>query len=274
MKILFLGDVMGRTGRAAVQERLPNLREAWKLDFVVINGENASSGMGLSGAHAKLLLDAGADCITLGDHAFDQKEMMQFIQSEPRVLRPLNLARGDVPGLGCRVFEARGGRKVMVAQVLGQVFMKQPYSDPFSSIDQVLRAHPRGGMVQAAIVDVHCEATSEKMGMGHFCDGRASLVVGTHTHIPTADTQILPDGTGFQADAGMCGDYNSVIGMEKSEPMRRFITGMPKARFTPAVGEATLSGVYIETDDRTGQTTRIEMVRQGGRLSQSGPRLT
>lgn len=271
MKILFLGDVMGRAGRNAVSERLPKLREDWKLDFVVVNGENASNGMGLSGAHAKVILDAGADCITLGDHAFDQKDMMQFIQSEPRILRPLNYSKGDVPGKGFRVFEARGGRKVLVTQALGQVFMKQPYSDPFSAVDQVLRAHPRGGLVQAAIVDMHCEATSEKMGMGHFCDGRASLVVGTHTHVPTADTQILPGGTAFQADAGMCGDYNSVIGMEKTEPMRRFVTGMPKARFTPALEEATLSGVYIETDDRTGQATRIEMVRQGGRLSQAGP---
>ncbi len=271
MKILFLGDVMGRAGRAAVAERLPKLREEWRLDFVVVNGENASNGMGLSGAHAKVLLDAGADCVTLGDHAFDQKDMLQFIQSEPRVLRPLNFARGDVPGKGFRVFEARGGRKVLVTQALGQVFMKNPYSDPFSAVDQVLRAHPRGGMVQAAIVDMHCEATSEKMGMGHFCDGRVSLVVGTHTHVPTADTQILPGGTAFQADAGMCGDYNSVIGMEKAEPMRRFVTGMPKSRFTPALGEATLSGVYVETDDRTGAATRIEMVRQGGRLSQSGP---
>ncbi|MBO9396113.1 TIGR00282 family metallophosphoesterase [Shimia sp. R9_2] len=271
MKMLFLGDVMGRAGRAAVVERLPKLREDWQLDFVVVNGENASNGMGLSGAHAKALLDAGADCLTLGDHAFDQKDMLQFIQSEPRIIRPLNYARGDVPGKGFRVFEARGGRKVLVTQALGQVFMKQPYSDPFSAVDQVLRAHPRGGMVQAAIVDMHCEATSEKMGMGHYCDGRVSLVVGTHTHVPTADTQILPKGTAFQADAGMCGDYNSVIGMEKEEPMRRFVTGMPKARFTPALGEATLSGVYVETDDRTGAATRIEMVRQGGRLSQSGP---
>lgn len=271
MKILFLGDVMGRAGRAAVSEHLPRLRDAWRLDFVVVNGENASNGMGLSGDHAKGILEAGADCITLGDHAFDQKDMMQFIQNEPRIIRPDNYAHGDVPGRGSRVFEARGGRKVLVAQVLGQVFMKRPFDDPFSSIDQILRKHPRGGMVQASIIDVHCEATSEKMGMGHFCDGRASLVVGTHTHVPTADTQILPGGTAFQSDAGMCGDYNSVIGMEKAEPMRRFVTGMPKNRFTPATGEATLSGVYVETDDRTGAATRIEMVRQGGRLSQSGP---
>lgn len=271
MKILFLGDVMGRAGRAAVTERLPRLRDDWRLDFVVVNGENASNGMGLSAAHARLLLEAGADCVTLGDHAFDQKDMMQFIQSEPRIIRPLNFAQGNVPGKGARVFEARGGRKVLVAQALGQVFMKRPFSDPFSAVDAVLKSHPRGGLVQASIIDIHCEATSEKMGMGHFCDGRASLVVGTHTHVPTADTQILSGGTAFQADAGMCGDYNSVIGMDKEEPMRRFVTGMVKARFTPAAGEATLAGVYIETDDRTGKATRVEMVRQGGLLPQSGP---
>ncbi|MDC0738611.1 TIGR00282 family metallophosphoesterase [Cognatishimia sp. SS12] len=271
MKILFLGDVMGRAGRAAIAEHLPRLRKDWALDFIVVNAENASNGMGLSADHAKLMFDAGADCVTLGDHAFDQKDMLQHIQSDSRIIRPMNYAQGDVPGRGFRVFEARGGRKVLVVQVLGQVFMKRPFGDPFSAVDKVLRAHPRGGMVQASIVDVHCEATSEKMGMGHFCDGRASLVVGTHTHVPTADTQILPGGTAFQSDAGMCGDYNSVIGMEKAEPMRRFITGMPKARFTPATGEATLAGVYVETDDRSGAATRIEMVRQGGRLAQAGP---
>ncbi|MDV7143323.1 TIGR00282 family metallophosphoesterase [Tropicimonas sp. TH_r6] len=270
MKILFLGDVMGRAGRAAVTERLPALRRDWGLDFVVVNGENATSGMGLSGAHAKAILEAGADCITLGDHAFDQKDMLQFIEREKRILRPMNYAK-DAPGRGAAVFTATGGRKVLVAQVLGQVFMKRPFADPFSDVDALLRAHPRGGMVAASLIDIHCEATSEKMGMGHFCDGRASVVVGTHTHIPTADAQILPGGTAMLSDAGMCGDYNSVIGMDKAEPMRRFVTGMPKGRFSPALGEATLSGLYVETDDKTGAATRVEMVRQGGRLAQAGP---
>lgn len=270
MKLLFLGDVMGRAGRQAVTELLPQLRTDWRLDFVVVNGENATGGMGLSGSHAKALLEAGADCLTLGDHAFDQKDMLQFIENEPRILRPLNFAK-DAPGRGHRVFSDARGRKILITQVLGQVFMKRPFDDPFSAIDAVLRAHPLGGAVQAALVDVHCEATSEKMAMGHFCDGRASMVVGTHTHVPTADVQILPRGTGFQSDAGMCGDYNSVIGMDKAEPMRRFITGMPKARFTPALDEATLSGLYVETDDRTGKAIKISMIRQGGRLQQAGP---
>ena len=240
MKILFLGDVMGRAGRAAVAERLPKLREAWKLDFVVVNGENASGGMGLTAAHAKDLFEAGADCVTLGDHAFDQKDMMQAVEREGRLLRPLNYAKA-APGRGNRVFTDGRGRKVLVAQVLGNVFMRRAYDDPFSAIDAVLRVHPLGGAVQATVVDVHCEA------------------------------QILPGGTAFQGDAGMCGDYLSVIGMDKTEPMRRFVTGMTKDRFTPAMGAVTVSGVYIETDDATGRATRIEMVRQGGRLEQSGP---
>ncbi|MEM9637024.1 MAG: TIGR00282 family metallophosphoesterase [Pseudomonadota bacterium] len=270
MKLMFLGDVMGRAGRRAITENLPRLREDWKLDFVVINGENATSGAGLSGAHAKVLLDAGADCITLGDHAFDQREMLQFIEQEPRVIRPLNFSK-TAPGKGARLFTARNGRKVLVTQVLGQVFMKRPFDDPFSALEPVLKTHPLGGQAAAVLVDVHCEATSEKMAMGHFCDGRASLVVGTHTHVPTADAMLLPGGTGYLTDAGMCGDYHSVIGMEKAEPMRRFITGMPKERFTPATGAATLSGVYVETDDRTGKATRIAMVRDGGALQTARP---
>lgn len=270
MRILFLGDVVGRGGRKAVATELPKLREAWKLDFVVVNGENATSGMGLSGAHAKALLDAGADVITLGDHAFDQKDMMTFITQEQRIIRPINFSKA-APGVGARVFTATNGRKVLVAQVLGQVFMKRAFDDPFSALDTVLKQYPMGGQVQASVIDIHCEATSEKMAVGHYCAGRASLVVGTHTHVATADAMILPGGTGYLTDAGMCGDYNSVIGMEKEEPLRRFITGMPKDRFAPAMGEATLSGVYIETDDRTGKTTRIEMVRHGGILQNSGP---
>jgi 2',3'-cyclic-nucleotide 2'-phosphodiesterase len=270
MRILFLGDVVGRSGRKAVAETLRVLRRDWRLDFVVVNGENASSGMGLTPDHAKGLLDAGADCVTLGDHAFDQKTMLGHIDSEPRILRPLNISK-VAPGIGARLFAAPGGRSVLVAQVLGRVFMKQPYDDPFSAIEPVLRAHPLGGRASATVIDVHCEATSEKMALGHWCDGRASLVVGTHTHVPTGDAMILPGGTAYQTDAGMCGDYDSVIGMQKDEPLRRFVTGMPKARFEPALGAATLSGVFVETDDSTGKARHVAMIRHGGRLQQSAP---
>lgn len=270
MRILFLGDVMGRSGRDAVSHHLPELRDSLKLDFVVVNGENATAGMGLSPEHAKLILDAGADCITLGDHAFDQKDMMSFIEKEPRVLRPLNYAK-QAPGKGVRVFDAPAGKKVLVAQVLGQVFMKRPFSDPFSAAEEAIRATPLKARVDAIVIDVHAEATSEKMAMGHWLDGRVSLVTGTHTHIPTADTQILPGGTAYHTDAGMCGDYNSVIGMDKAEPLQRFITGMRKARFTPAAAEASLCGTFIETDDASGLAKSVSPLRIGGSLSASIP---
>ena len=270
MKILFLGDVMGRAGRQAISDRLPPLRNDWKLDFVVVNGENATNGAGLSEAHAKLIFEAGADVVTLGDHAFDQKEMLSYCERETRIIRPLNFAK-DAPGRGVRVFEDHRGRRVLVAQILGNVFMKRAFEDPFGYIDRALKPFNLGGAVQAALVDVHCEATSEKMAMGHFLDGRASIVVGTHTHVPTGDAMILPGGTAYLTDAGMCGDYHSVIGMEKAEPLRRFVTGMAKSRFNPANEEATLSGLYVETDDATGKAVRIEMVREGGKLQQSAP---
>jgi metallophosphoesterase (TIGR00282 family) len=270
MRLLFLGDVMGRSGRTAVATELPRLRRDWALDFVVVNGENATGGAGLSTAHAAVIFGAGADCVTLGDHAFDQREMMTAIEQDARILRPLNYAR-LAPGRGARVFEAPGGRKVLVAQVLGRVFMKQPFDDPFSAIEATLKPAPLGAAVQAIIVDVHAEATSEKNALGHWCDGRASLVVGTHTHVPTSDTRILARGTAYQSDAGMCGDYDSVIGMDKLEPISRFVTGMTRARFTPADGPATLCGVFVETDDATGLARRVVPVRVGGTLSPSAP---
>ncbi|MCB1330075.1 MAG: TIGR00282 family metallophosphoesterase [Maritimibacter sp.] len=270
MKILFLGDVVGRAGRKALTDRLPRLREDWKLDFVVVNGENATGGMGLSAPHAKEFFDAGADVVTLGDHAFDQKDMLGFVEQEKRMIRPLNFAKG-APGAGARLFADRRGRKVLVAQVLGQVFMKRAFDDPFGTIEAALKPYPLGGQAQAVLVDVHCEATSEKMAMGLFLDGRASVVVGTHTHVPTGDAMILPKGTAYMTDAGMCGDYHSVIGMDKAEPLRRFVTGMAKTRFSPALGEATLSGLYVETDDATGRAVRVQPVREGGVLRQAAP---
>ncbi len=268
MKLLFLGDVMGRAGRDAVIAHLPSLKREWALDVAIVNAENATAGAGLSADHAKALLAAGADCLTLGDHAFDQRDMLSFIEQETRIIRPLNYAKG-APGRGHRILALPDGRKLLIAQVLGQVFMKRPFDNPFSALEPLLRAHPLGQAVQAAFLDVHCEATSEKMGLGQYCDGRLSAVVGTHTHVPTADVQILPKGTAYQTDAGMCGDYNSVIGMEPAEPLHRFVTGMAKGRFVPATGAATLCGVYIETDDKTGLALCIDPIRYGGRLSQA-----
>ena len=269
MKILFLGDIMGRAGRNAIISNLSVIREELALDFVIINAENATGGRGLSAKHAQEMLDAGADCITLGDHAFDQSEMIQYIENESRIVRPINFAK-DAPGKGYRVFEVSRGRKILVVQVLGQVFMKRAYEDPFGKIDAILKSYPLKGQIDASVVDIHCEATSEKMAMGHWCDGRASLVIGTHTHVPTSDTMVMPKGTGYQTDAGMCGDYNSVIGMDPAEPIQRFINGMIKSRFTPSSGEATLCGVVLETDNITGLAVNVEAIRIGGKLQQSG----
>ena len=253
-----------------MQEKLPAIRDDWKLDFVVVNGENATSGIGLSADHAKSMLEAGVDCITLGDHAFDQRDMTQFIEQEARILRPLNYAK-SAPGAGARVFQAQNGKKVLVAQVLGQVFMKRTFDDPFAAIDAVLKTHPRGGAVAVSIVDIHCEATSEKMAMGHFADGRASMVVGSHTHVQTSDARIMAGKTAYLTDAGMCGDYESVIGMDKAEPLRRFVTGMPKGRFVPSDGEATLCGFFVEADGKTGEAIAAKAIRIGGVLDTSAP---
>lgn len=268
MKLLFLGDLMGRAGRNAVIEALPRLRAEWKLDFIVVNAENSASGFGITSKIADALFEAGADVVTLGDHAFDQKEILAHIEREPRLLRPLNFAPG-APGRGHGIFEATRGRKVLVAVALGRVFMNRPFEDPFSALDEVLKSTPLGGAVQAAIVEIHAEATSEKMAVGHWCDGRASLVVGTHTHVPTADAMVLNRGTAYQSDAGMCGDYDSVIGMEKGEPLRRFVTGMWSERFQPALGQATICGTLVETDDKTGLARSITPIRLGGRLVES-----
>jgi len=266
MRILFLGDIVGRSGREAVEAHLPNLRETLKLDFVIINAENSAAGFGMTAKIAEDLFSWGADVITLGDHAFDQKEMLTYLDEEKRIIRPLNIAT-TAPGAGARLFDAPRGKRVLVAQALGRVFMRQPFDDPFSALEASLKKHPLGAGADAVIIDFHAEATSEKMALGHYFDGKASLVVGTHTHVPTSDTQILPRGTAYQSDAGMCGDYNSVIGMEKSEPLRRFITGMPGGRFNPAEGEATLSGVFVETDNLTGRAASVSPVRAGGRLA-------
>src|SRR5947207_1080365 len=247
MRILFIGDIVGRSGRAVVLERLPGLVRDWKLDFVVINGENAAGGFGITEAIYNELIDAGADAITLGNHAWDQKEALIFIERAPKLIRPLNYPSGT-PGRGAALVDARNGGRVLIVNAMGRIFM-DPLDDPFAAVDRELSACPLRQSVDAIIVDIHGEATSEKQAMGHFCDGRASLVVGTHTHAPTADHQILPHGTAFVSDVGMSGDYDSIIGMDKHEPLARFVRRIPTARFEPAAGEATLCALAVETDD-------------------------
>ncbi|MEP7239977.1 MAG: TIGR00282 family metallophosphoesterase [Devosia sp.] len=269
MRLLFLGDVVGRAGRDAITARLPGLIATHGLDFVVVNGENASHGRGLTEPHFNELRAAGADAVTLGDHAWDQRDTLTYIGREPTLIRPLNMPEGT-PGHGANLIEGRNGRRVLVINALGRVFM-DPIDDPFRAVEAAIAACPLGEQADAVLVDFHTEATSEIQAMGIFLDGRASLVVGTHTHIPTADARILKGGTALMADAGMCGDYDSVIGVDPEEPLNRFLTGVSGGRFTPAEGEATLCGIAIETDDSTGLVRQVSPVRVGGTLSQSLP---
>lgn len=269
MKVLFLGDIVGRAGRDAVMNLLPGLRADLKLDGVVVNGENAAHGFGITPKLCQEFYAQGVDAITLGNHSWDQKELMAYADSDPRLVRPLNAVRAT-PGRGFAIVELTRGRKLLVTQVIGRLFMDAA-DDPFAAVDDLLARYPLKGAVAAVLVDVHAEATSEKMGMGHYLDGRVSAVVGSHSHIPTADAQVLPKGTAYQTDAGMCGDYDSVIGMGKETALFRLARKLPAERLAPAEGEATVCGVIIETDDATGLAVSIEPLRAGGRLKQARP---
>lgn len=271
MRLAIFGDVVGRTGRRAVTDHLPGLREALRLDFVVVNAENAAAGFGITRGTAEEMLDAGADALTLGNHAWDQAEALTLLDNESRLIRPANYPLDlPIPGKGANLFHTRDGRSVLVTNLMGRLYM-DPLDDPFVAAERELSAAPLGQVADAVIVDMHGEATSEKTAMGFFCDGRASVVVGTHTHVPTADHRILPGGTAYITDLGMTGDYDSVIGMDKEEPLRRFTTRLRSGRFTPAEGEATLSGLFVETDDRTGLAVRCEPIRVGGLLAPAMP---
>ena len=269
MRLLFLGDVVGRAGRDAIADRLPGIIADYRFDCVVINGENASHGRGLTEPHFQALKAAGADVVTLGDHAFDQRDTLSYIVREPTLVRPINMALG-APGRGAALVEPRGGYRVLVVNALGRVFMG-PSDDPIRAVETAVADCPLGEQADAIIVDFHTEATSEIQGMGYFLDGKVSLVVGTHTHIPTADARILRGGTALMADAGMCGDFDSIIGVDPEEPLNRFLTGIAQSRFTPAEGEATLCGIALETDPATGLVVSFSPVRIGGVLAQSLP---
>ncbi|MCY3879058.1 MAG: TIGR00282 family metallophosphoesterase [Rhodobacteraceae bacterium] len=269
MRLLMLGDVMGRVGRDAVSAQVPELRRKLELDFVIVNAENATQGRGITSAHAKKLLECEIDCLTLGDHSFDQRGLLSDIDSEPRILRPMNFARA-APGKGAGIFSDAKGRKVLVMSALGRVFMQPPFDDPFPLVRQMMERHRLGGGVSASVLDFHAEATSEKTAMGQFCDGSLSLVAGTHTHIPTADHRILKGGTGYVTDLGMCGVYDSVIGMNPAEPLKRFLSGMRTGKLEPATGDPTICGVLVVTDDDTGLAVAIEPVRVGGALDPDG----
>lgn len=248
MKILFLGDVVGRSGRDAVVAHVPKLRKELNLDFVVVSGDNAAGGFGITPTICKDFYDHGVDCVTGGDHVWDQKEIIPFLSKEKRFLRPQNFP-AKTPGFGVGRYSA-GAKEVVVIHLLGQVFMRDHVDCPFATADKILEDLSLKKSV--IIVDMHCEATSEKTAMGKYLDGRVSLVTGSHTHVPTADARVLPKGTAYQTDAGMCGDYDSVIGFEASGPLERFLTKISKTKMEPASGEGRLCGTLAEIDDKTG----------------------
>ena len=266
MRVLFLGDVVGKAGRKAIGAHLHRLRKEMSLDAVICNAENMAGGFGITPATVQELYDYGVDIITLGNHSFDNPQGIPIIENDEKILRPINYPPGTVPGRGVGLYEI-GQYRIMVINVLGRVFM-DALDDPFQAVGKEIDTAPLGEVADFIMVDIHAEATSEKNGMGYFCDGRASLVVGTHQHVPTSDTRILPQGTGYQTDAGMCGDYNSVIGMDIEEPLHRFTTRMRKGRFTPASGEGTMCGVYVETG-ADGLAKEVRPIRVGGVLAQA-----
>ena len=268
MRILYLGDVVGRAGRTAVIDQLPGLRRQCDVDFALVNCENAAGGFGVTEQICQDMFGAGADVLTSGNHIWDQREILPYMEDERRLLRPLNYP-ANAPGRGTGLYPARNGQNVLVINAQAQLFMPS-IDDPFAAVDEVLATHPLGEMADVILVDFHGEATSEKMAMGHLADGRASLVVGSHTHVPTSDVQILPLGTGYQTDAGMCGDYDSVIGMDKHVPLERFTSKLPSGRLTPAMGEVTICGLLLETN-ASGLAAHISALRVGGRLSESLP---
>ena len=267
MKILFLGDVVGISGRSVVLNNLLLKIKDKKINFVVVNGENAAdSGVGLTEDICKDFFNCGVDVITTGNHVWDQKETMSHIEKEIRLLRPKNLFEPS-PGKGFGIFTAKNGLKVGVLNLMGNVFMKK-CEDVFVEAEKFMKKYKLKEDYDFLIVDFHGEATSEKEAMGHFFDGKATLIVGTHTHVPTNDARVLRGGTAYQTDAGMCGDYNSVIGMNKNNSINRFLKKKSIKHF-PAVGEATLCGVIVECDIETGLAINIENFMYGGELKNS-----
>ena len=264
MKILFLGDVVGKSGCLAVTENLPDLIKKKKIDFVIINGENAADqGVGITEKICNDLFNSGADAITTGNHVWDQKEALSYIDKENRLLRPENLIQPS-PGKGFEIFKTKNNFKIGVLNLMGNIFMKK-CDDVFEASNEFIKKNNLKEDYDFLVVDFHGEITSEKMAMGHFFDGKATLVVGTHTHVPTNDARILKSGTAYQTDAGMCGDYNSVIGMNKENSLNRFMKKEAKKHF-PAEGEASLCGIIVDGNQETGLAQNIEHFIYGGEL--------
>ena len=264
MNILFLGDIMGRSGRNVVFKFLPELKINLEIDIVIINGENAAGGFGITPKICEDFFDLGVHVITSGNHVWDKKEIIPYIHKNKNLLRPENFP-SSVPGSGTTIVKDMLGHKVLIINVMGRLFM-DPLNDPVEAIENTLINYTLGTEVDAIIVDIHGEATSEKMSIAHIFDGRVSLVVGTHTHVPTSDTQIMTGGTGYQSDAGMCGDYDSVIGGDKKGWQERFKRKMPVGRIGASEGEGTLCGLFIKTNSKTGLADTLEPIIIGPRL--------
>lgn len=260
---------MGRTGREALETHLPRIKSELKPDIIVVNVDNASHGRGITEQHANDILALGVDCMTGGDHIWDQRQIIPYIAREERLLRPDNFPV-STPGNGSLLVRAENGRTCLIIHALGRVFTKA-LDDPFAAVKKIVDKYAIGKTVDSIIVDFHAEATSEKMAMGHFLDGRVSAVVGSHTHIPTADCHVMVGGTAFQADAGMTGDYDSVIGVRKDIPVQKFVKQMPGERMVPSNGPATLCGCLITTNDANGLARSIEPIRLGGVLPETMP---
>tara|TARA_B100000029_G_scaffold309275_1_gene301855 strand:- start:1208 stop:2017 length:810 start_codon:yes stop_codon:yes gene_type:complete len=265
MNILILGDIVGPSGRKAIIEKLPSLIKKKNLDFVIVNGENAADeGVGITKKNTEEFFKVGADVITTGNHVWDQKETMDFITSEKRLLRPENLLKGS-PGVGTGIFKAKNNKKVAVINLMGNVFMKK-CEDVFESAKKFIQMVKLKKDADFIVVDLHGEITSEKMAMGYFFDGKATMVVGTHTHVPTSDHRIMEKGTAYQTDIGMCGDYNSVIGMNRDNSLKKFLKDSSATKHYPALGDATISGLIVQADDATGLAKKIEPIIFGGTL--------
>lgn len=265
MRILFCGDIVGKSGRKAIEKHVPKLKSELNLDLVIANVDNASGGFGVNKNTCDELIAAGIDIMTGGDHIWDQKDTISFINHQNNLLRPLNFPK-HTPGKGAVVFTTRSHNKILIIHLLGQVFIKNNLNCPFEMVEDLLKNYQLGKDVAAIIVDIHAEATSEKMAMGRFLDGKVSAVVGSHTHIPTNDFHIMRAGTAYQSDAGMCGDYNSVIGMQEDVPLKSFLTKRRVGKMEPATGEATFCATIIEIDDKTGLAKKIEAVKLDGVL--------
>ena len=259
MKIIYCGDVVGRAGREAILNNLPKLREIYKPDVIVVNVENAAHGFGVSPGICRDFLEKGVDALVTGNHVWQQRDIIPFLNDCKKIVRPLNYPEG-LPGRGAIEIELANGKKILVTQVLGRLFM-EAVDCPAQAIEKLLKNYTLGKNISAILVDIHAEATSEKLAMGHFLDGRVSVVAGTHTHVPTADARVLPKGTAYITDVGMCGDYESVLGFEVEEPINRLNRRYTGGRLVPAKGKGTLFGIFVETDDATGLAKSVTQIK-------------